>query len=88
MRENIHEETFTLADLYPGDDVDTIRFRSQLGGIVKKRYFTKSKGKRPVLVDAVQNESKIRVCSYPAYIAGFNFRQHVKDSWPIEKNQK
>ena len=81
MKDNSHKETFTLSDLYPGSDTDTIKFRSAIGRAVKKRYLTKSKGKRPQLVSEIQNKSKITVCSYPRFIDDFDFFQHVKETW-------
>lgn len=76
-----NKETFTLSDVYPGNDIETIKFRSTIGRAVKKRYLTKSKGKRPELVSETQNKSKITVCSYPRFINDFDFFQHVKETW-------
>jgi hypothetical protein len=81
-------ETFTLSELYPGEDLETIRFRCRIGRQVNKSYQTLNKKKLPTRVTEHHQGEDMKVCCYPIEFDGFNFREYVRFKFPLPDELK
>jgi hypothetical protein len=81
-------EAFTLSELYPGEDLETIRFRCRIGKKVNRSYQTLNKKKLPRRVTEQHKNYDIQVCCYPIEFDGFNFREYVRFKFPLPDELK